>query len=91
MAAAQNAYVIFRLSSDRDLRNQSPYERVAVYLGRTAREALTRFAADRDIEIGDGPADGKHWLQGRKHLYSFGQGQFHADKTTLPANIEAAV
>jgi hypothetical protein len=88
----KNCYVIFQANSDVDLAaGRYPYTKLAVYRGRTARHALERFAADRGITISGGPAYGGHWLQGQKQLASFGQGQYKADITTLPANIEAAV
>lgn len=85
-----SAYVIFTMNPDYPAPGEAPYRKVAVYEGRTAIDALTRFAADNGIEIGDGPASGKHWLSGRKALISFGNGQYHADLTTLPANVLVA-
>lgn len=87
-----SAYVIFKFNPDYDVKaGIMPYTKVAVYNGKTARDALSRYAADNGIEIGDGPASGLHWFQGRKHLASFGSSQFHANKTTLPQYIEEAI
>jgi hypothetical protein len=89
----RNAYVIFVFNPDYDARPgsyASAYTKLGVWRGNTAREALLRFAAVKGLAIIDGPGVGGYWLHGRKRLSSFGRGQYHADLTTLPANLDVA-
>lgn len=80
---ATKTFAIFQLRQNRQA-GETPYERIGYWHGRTAADALTRFAADRGLTIGERANHDGHWIDGRTRLSSFGRGQFSAMHVGIP-------